>query len=188
MNILRTSLLAAALIFSAATAFADTYKVDPVHSSVIFKISHLNVSPFYGRFNNPTGTITIDAADDSKSAVEISVKADDVDTGNAKRDEHLRNPDFFNSKQFPVISFKSTSVKKVDDKTFEVAGDLTLHGVTKPITITLNKTGEAQTRAGYRTGYETSFTIKRSDYGIKFNPEALGDEVTITAGLAGVKQ
>ena len=166
---------------------ADNYKVDPVHSSVVFKIYHFGVAPFYGRFNQPTGTIALDKADASKSSFTFELKTENVDTGNEKRDAHLKSPDFFDAKQFPTISFKSKSVKADGDK-YEVAGDLTMHGVTKEITLTLNKVSEKDTgKMGFRTGWTTETTLKRSDYGMSGMVGPLGDDVTIIISLEAAK-
>jgi len=188
----RTLLLAAALtlagVFTPALA-VDSYKLDGVHSMIIFKINHFNVSNTYGRINSPAGTFAIDPADLANSSLSISVNVADIDTNNAKRDEHLKSADFFNAKQFPTIAYKSTSIKKIDDKTFEVTGDLTLHGVTKPVTVKLAKVGEADMPgAGHRAGYETTFTIKRSDFGMSTMVGPVGDEVTLMVNLEGVKE
>lgn len=165
---------------------ADTYKVDPVHSTMVFRITHFNTAPFYGRFNAPTGSF---ALDEQGGAFEISVPAANVDTANAKRDDHLRGPDFFNAKQFANITFKSTNVKKVDDRNYEVAGDLTLHGVTKPITVKVEKTGEGKDPRGVqRAGAHAQFTIKRSDFGMDYMQGGLGDEVTLMVGLEGTRE
>src|SRR4051794_19448113 len=90
---------------------ADTYQVDPVHSTAIFKISHFNMAPFYGRFVGPTGTFVLDE-DMTKSTFTIEIPVDKIDTANEKRDNHLKGPDFFNVKQYPTATFKSTSIKK----------------------------------------------------------------------------
>src|SRR5438128_2317015 len=99
---------------------ADTYQIDPVHSAFLFRIKHMNISYSYGRFNSSTGQIAIDE-DPAKCGVNIEVKADSVDTADAKRDQHLKGPDFFNAKQFPTISFKSKAVKK-EGAGYEVTG------------------------------------------------------------------
>lgn len=167
---------------------ADTYKVDPVHSFVPFRIKHLDVSYSYGRFNNPTGTVVWDAADPSQSSFNVELKTENVDTDNQKRDDHLKGPDFFDAKQFPTITFQSTAVKAAGENKFDVTGDLTLHGVTKTITITLDKTGEAQTQMGYRAGWEAGFKIKRSDYGMTGMVGPVADEVELRVSIEGVKQ
>jgi polyisoprenoid-binding protein YceI len=166
----------------------DTYKVDPVHSTVFFKVKHAGVGYVYGRFTNFAGTLSFDDANPADSSIAVNVNAASVDSGNANRDKHLKSPDFFNVKEFPEITFKSTGIKKVDDHNYELTGDLTLLGVTKPITAKIERVGTASIpRLGDRTGIEAVFTIKRLDYGMKFMPEALGDEVTVTAALEGTK-
>lgn len=172
----------------AGVARADNYKVDPVHSTIVFRIKHVNVSWFYGRFNGPEGTVVDDAADPTKTSFDVQVKVANVDTGVQKRDDHLKSPDFFSAKEFPTIAFKSTSVKKAGDK-LEVTGDMTIHGQTKPITVTMERVGAADTKMmGYRVGYAGEFTIKRSDFGMSKMLDALGDEVTIMFGLESQKQ
>src|SRR5512143_3957946 len=119
-----------------AQAKAEGYKVDPVHSFVLFRVKHLNMGYIHGRFDDMAGSFDLDDENPAGSSVQMVVQAISVDTGTAKRDTDLRGPDFFNVAQFPTISFKSTAVKKVDDTHFEVTGDLTLHGVTKSVTVT----------------------------------------------------
>jgi polyisoprenoid-binding protein YceI len=167
---------------------ADVYKVDPVHSSVVFSTKHFGVTDFYGRFNEVTGTVTFDAADPTKSSVELSVPAESIDTHNDKRNQHLKSPDFFNAKQFPALTFKSTKIEG-SGNTYKVTGDLTIHGVTKPISIDFKrgpdgKGGQGETRGGG----QTQFAIKRSDYDMKFMTGPVGDDVNIILSLEGVKQ
>jgi polyisoprenoid-binding protein YceI len=172
-----------------ATAFAaETYKVDPEHSSVIFRIAHFNIGNIYGRFNDPTGTVAYDKADPSKTTFTFEVKTANVDTDNDKRDAHLKSPDFFDAKQFPVISFKSTSVKADGENNFQVTGDLTLHGVTKSITFPITKTGEADTgQMGYRTGWEAKVDLKRSEYGMTGMQGPVGDDVHLVIAFEAVR-
>jgi len=167
---------------------ADTYKIDPVHSSVIFSIKHLGVTDFYGDFKDVSGTVSFDTADPSKSSVDLTVPVESIDTRNEKRDQHLKSPDFFNSKQFPAITFKSTKIEGTGDS-FKITGDLTIHGVTRPVTADFKKGAENKGQKGeIRSGGETRFTIKRSDYDMKFMAGPLGDEVNIVLSLEGVKQ
>lgn len=167
---------------------ADTFKIDPVHSSVIFSIKQLGVTDFYGRFNDVLGTVVFDKADPSKSSVEVSVPVESVDTNNEKRDQQLKSPDFFNAKQFPMIIFKSKKVEASGDN-YKVTGELTLHGVTKPLTLEVEKGTEAKGMEGeIRGGGETEFTITRSDFGMNFMQGPLGDEVEVVLSLQGVKQ
>lgn len=166
---------------------ADNYKIDSEHAAVVFKVDHLGIAPAYGRFNDPTGTIVLDKEDPTKSSFTFEVKTENVDTDNEKRDAHLRSPDFFDAKQFPTITFKSKSVKADGDQ-FEVTGDLTLHGVTKEITVPITKTGEKDTgRMGYRTGWVSEVHLKRSDYGMKGMMGPIGDDVHLTMSFEAVK-
>ena len=184
----RHVLAALVVLVGTGVAFAaDTYKIDPVHAAIIYKISHFNVGNAYGRFDEPTGTVMVDNG--APSSITFEVKADKVDTGNPKRDAHLKSPDFFDAKQFPTITFKSTGVKSTGDNKFEVTGDLNLHGVTKSITVPLVKTGEGDTKMmGYRTGWEAQYDLKRSDYGINGLQGAVGDDVHLVISFEAVKQ
>ena len=172
---------------------AENYKVDPVHSTLVFRTKHANVGYFYGRFNALAGQFALDDADPSKSSFAFEVQTASVDTQNEKRDAHLKGPDFFNAKQYPTITFKSTSVKRGGQtNVLEVTGDLTFHGVTKSITVPIEITGRGEFPKGtQRAGIETVFTIKMSDYdvkGIPGMPGAVGDEVRLMFAAEGVKQ
>lgn len=176
-----------AVLIAGPLAAADTYKIDGVHSTAIFRIKHMNTSYSYGRFNDISGKIVNDAANPAAGSVEIEIKADSIDTHNANRDGHLKSPDFLNTKQFPVITFKSKEIKKAGDA-LEVSGDFTLHGVTKPVTTKVVQTGTGKNpKGGELIGFETTFTIKRSDYGMNFMPGGLGDVVQITFASEAVK-
>jgi polyisoprenoid-binding protein YceI len=147
----------------------------------------MEVSYSYGRFNEPTGTIMYDASDPTKSSIELEIKVENLDTHNDKRDQHLKSPAFFDAKQFPTITFKSTAVKAGEDGKLEVAGDLSLHGVTKPIAVTLEKTGEGEVMRSHRIGFESTVQLKKSDYDIKGIP-GVGDEVTLRFSFEAAKQ
>lgn len=165
-----------------------SYKIDPVHSAVLVKVGHLGASNAWGRFNEVAGSYTFDPVDLSKSMIAMEVKAGSVDTANAKRDEHLRGPDFFNAKQFPLITFKSKTVRKVDDKNYEVDGDFTARGITKPVTAKVNYVGTGKNMGGKTvTGWDATFSIKRSDFGITYGPGALSEEVVVMISLEGIK-
>jgi polyisoprenoid-binding protein YceI len=162
---------------------ADTYQVDTTHSSMVFRVKHLGLANFYGRFNAISGSFTLDD-DAAKNTFQIQIQTDSVDTANAKRDQHLKSLDFFNSKQFPTITFKSTQVKKSGDASFDVTGDLTLHGVTKPVTAKVTKTGSGVNQAKKpAVGAEAELNIKRSDFGMSFMLEGLGDDIFIIVSL-----
>jgi len=171
-----------------APVYADNWKVDPVHTTVLFKVHHLGAGRFIGRFNDTSGTIKWDDADPTKSTIEITVKTESVDTANADRDKHLRSPDFFNAKQHPSITFKSTKVEK-DGEKFKLTGDLTLHGETHAVTASFELTGKGKGMKGEeRVGGEATFKIKRSEWGMKGFAEAIGDEVDLTVSIEAVKE
>jgi polyisoprenoid-binding protein YceI len=186
---LSASTLALGLVVALSSALraADEYAYDGVHSSVTFKARHLDISWIHGRFNEVSGKFVIDRQDPSKSTFELSVKADSVDTGNVKRDEHLRQPDYFDTKQFPTIDFKSTSVKPIDGG-YEVTGDFTMHGKTKPMTLVLKGGKEVEWKGSKRVGFATEISVKRSDFG--FDPAQIGligDEALILIDCEGVR-
>lgn len=167
---------------------SNTYEIDGVHSAVNFRVKHMGVSYNYGRFNKFKGSLVFDEKAPEKSSITAEVDADSIDTNSEGRDKHLKGGDFFNVKQFPNITFKSTAVKKVDDKHFDVTGDFTMHGVTKPVTVRAEFVGSGKDpRVGTRVGFDLLFQVKRSDFDMKYMLEGLGDEVTIHAGVEAVQ-
>src|SRR5258708_35450568 len=127
-----------------------------MHTAATFKIAHVGLSWTYGRFNEVTGAFTVDAADPGKTSFTLNIKTESVDTNNKKRDDHLRSPDFFNVKQFPAITFKSTKVALAKDKSYVVTGDLTMHGETKSISLNLKGGKEVEFPKGTkRVGFPT---------------------------------
>ena len=166
---------------------ASPYEIDTAHSMIIFRAKHNNVSYNYGRFNEFTGKIMMAPMNAiAESMVEFEVKAASVDTGNEKRDQHLRSSDFFSAKQFPVITFKSAKVsqKEGEKEVLEVAGDLELHGVKKSITIDVEITGRAKGKQGESLiGFETTFTIKRSEFGMTYGIGPVSDDIQITVSV-----
>jgi len=172
------------------TNAADTYEIDAAHSMIIFRAKHSGVSYNYGRFNEFTGKITMDA-DVSNNMVEFEVKAASVDTGNEKRDQHLRSSDFFSAKQFPVITFKSTKVSAKEGKedVLEVTGDLELHGVKKSVTVDVEITGRGQGRQGESLiGFESTFTIQRSEFGMTYGMGSVSDDIRITVSIEAAQK
>ena len=180
----------AVLALAALPALAqDTYKIDPVHSEVSFKIRHL-LAKTSGRFTKFGGTIKVDTADISKSSVDVIIEAASINTDNEARDKHLKTAEFFDVEKFATITFKSTSVKEVVKGKLEVTGDFTLHGVTKRITFPITNAG---TMSGMQPGSvvagftDGAVTINRNDFGIKTYPGALGDEVAISLNIEAGK-
>jgi polyisoprenoid-binding protein YceI len=176
-------------VFSASAYAAESYKVDPEHTSLVFRVKHFGVADVYGRFNGPTGSFVFDESSPSNSSIQVQVNAKDVDTAVEQRDNDLRGPDFFNAAEHPLVSFKSTSVKKLTDGTYEVAGNLTLLSNSRPLTVKVHHTGTGKDPWGnFRRGFETSFTIKRSEFGMDFMLSGYGDEVAITVIVEGIRQ
>ena len=166
-----------------------TYEIDTAHSMILFRAKHNNVSYNYGRFNEFTGEIMISADAVTERTVEFEVKAASVDTGNEKRDQHLRSSDFFSAKQFPLITFKSTKVIEKESKkdVLEVTGDLELHGVKKSITVDAEITGRAKGNDGESLiGFESIFTIKRSEFGMTYGMGGISDDIRITVSIEAV--
>jgi polyisoprenoid-binding protein YceI len=184
------TLVIGTVLFSAgdACAAADEYTYDGVHSSVSFKARHLDISWIHGRFNEVSGKFSLDREDPSKSTFALTIKADSVDTNNKARDEHLRQPDYFDTKQFPTIEFKSTSVEPIKGG-YEVTGDFTMHGTTKRITLVLMGGEEHEFKGTKRVAFSTDLSLKRSDYGFDKNAIGpIGDAALIMIDCEGVRK
>ncbi|MSR65493.1 MAG: polyisoprenoid-binding protein [Verrucomicrobiae bacterium] len=192
MKRLFAPLFAATLLWNAA-AFAEvqTFQIDPVHSTVQFKIRHF-FSKVTGQFGNYEGTIVMDTADIAKSKVDATIKTGSIDTKSEKRDGHLKSPDFFDTEKFSTITFKSTAWKETAKDSYDVTGDLTMHGVTKPVTLHVKALGTGPAMGGVRGGWEATTTINRTDFGVSWNKAVegggtiLGEEVEITLNVEGV--
>lgn len=187
LPILSLSALALGLL-APARAAVETYKIDPVHSSVGFTIRHFftNVP---GSFTKFSGIIVVDRDDLEKSSVEATIEIASVDTRTAKRDDHLRSPDFFDAAKFPVMTFKSKAWKKTGDDTFDVTGDLTIKGVTKEVVLKVKSLGFGPGMQGAMlSGWEATTTINRNDFGITTFPKVLGDEVPVTIAVEADQQ
>ena len=128
-------------------------------------------------------------AKDTFGAIDMQILATNVDTDVEKRDNHLKSPDFFDAKKFPLISFKGTSFKKIAENTYEIIGDITLLGKTRPVSLKAIQTGAAKDPWGkYRRAFEAEFTIKRSDFGMDFLMNVAADEVELTVSVEGIRQ
>lgn len=175
--------------FWALPASAQTYQVDPVHTSLVFRVKHMNTAYVYGRFNQVTGTIVLDENNPARSSVNIEVDANSVYTANEQRDNHLRSPDFFSTRQYPTIRFASTEVRRVNANTVQVKGNLTMRGVTRPVTANVTLTGKGKNPQGRDIiGFETTFTVRRSEFGIRYGLPGLGDDVRVILSVEAVRQ
>jgi polyisoprenoid-binding protein YceI len=148
---------------------AGTWAIDPSHSSVEFVVRHLVVTKVRGRFGTFEGTITIDPSDPHASSVEVSIQTTSIETGDEQRDAHLRTSDFFAADEFPTMTFRSTSVRPAGSD-YEVEGDLTIKGVTKPVTLSLEYNGTSPDPwGGTRAGFSAETEINRRDFGLDFD-------------------
>ena len=179
--------LAALPLLVAGIAHADSaeWKLDLSHSSVGFSVPHLVISSVDGRFKEATAKIDLDDADVTKSQVSVEINAASIDTGDQKRDEHLKSPDFFDAKKFPKLTFKSTKIVKAG-AAYKLTGDLTIRDVTKSVTLDASRSAPVKTPWGNQArAAKLTGKIKRGDFGLKWNKAletggvVVGDEVTI---------
>ncbi|MEJ2174299.1 MAG: YceI family protein [bacterium] len=193
-----TALLGAVVVAMplAATAAPETYVVDPLHTFAYFSIDHLGVSNIRGRFNKSSGKFIYDRAAKTGS-VEMVIDTASVDTGDndkgsrpRSRDEHLRGADFFNTAEFPQMTYKSTAVKFNGAAPAEIEGQLTLLGVSKPVTLKIERwvCKDHPFRKKPMCGGDASATIKRTDFGMKYGVPAIGDEVNLSINFEAYKQ
>ncbi len=172
------------------TAAATTWQVDPAHSHAEFSVRHLMIATARGRFAELAGTLTGDDDNPETAAIEITIPAASIDTREPQRDAHLRSADFFDAANHPVIRFRSTRIAKARDAAFVVDGDLTIRGVTRPVTLTVHRGGRVRDPFGNeRVAYSTTTTINRKDFGLHYNQVLetggvlVGDEVTASIDL-----
>ena len=176
------------LAFSAAAAHAAEYRIDAAHSFVQFKISHVGVSWMIGTFDRLSGSFAFDsAAGPEEQRVSVEIDTASVDTSHAERDKHLRSADFLNVEEFPTATFVSTGYEgDADGGTMQ--GDLTLHGVTRPIAIAVTKVGEGKDPwGGYRAGFEGTVTITRKDFGMGYNLGPAAESMDLFLFIEGVR-
>lgn len=170
------------LALAAAPAFAaERYNLDPLHTQVRFSWNHFGYSDMSAAFGEVKAELALDIADLTKSSVSVEIPIDSLASGVPKLDTHLKSADFFNAAEFPTASFKSTAVEKVGDRTLKVAGDLTVHGVTRPavLDVTVNQIGTHPMANDPAAGFDATTTIKRSEFGIAEYAPAVSDEIRI---------
>lgn len=174
---------AAASSPTSSPSAAGASGLDPVHSSVHFRVKNRGIAYVYGRFDSVSGSMTFDSAAPGASSLSLEVNVESVNTNAPKRDQHLRSGDFFNAAQFPKATFVSKSFKPAGENRFEVSGDFTVHGLTRPLTVTLEHTGSAKVGTKMHHGFHAEFEIKRSDFGITYLPQGIEDTVRLVASL-----
>ena len=179
---IRRIVLASALALATAPVFAATYTLDPTHTQVVFSWNHMGYSNPTAQFRKIEGTLEFDAANPTKGSVQVTIPLASVNSNVEKLDEHLQGADFFDAAKYPDATFKSTKVEKgAGENRLKVTGDLTLHGVTRPVVldVTVNKAGEHPMRKAPAAGFDASATIKRSDFGIDKYVPMVSDDITL---------
>jgi len=179
---------------AAAQQTGTTWKIDPAHSSVEFSVRHLMITTVRGRFTGVQGTVVNDSTDPSRSSVEVVIDPATIDTREPQRDAHLRSADFFDVEKFPTLTFRSTGIDGKPGEDFKLKGDLTIHGVTRPVILDVQSEGQIKDAwGGVRSGFTATTKIKRSDFGLTWNQllEAGGvtvsDEVKISLDVQVVR-
>jgi polyisoprenoid-binding protein YceI len=177
------------------TPVLTTWSIDPAHSHVEFAVKHLMISTVKGRFGVVNGTVRTDESDPAKGQVEVEIDAASIDTREAQRDTHLKSADFFDVEKFPRLTFKSTRIAGVDGDSFKLTGDLTIHGVTRPVTLDVTSEGRGKDPwGGERAGFSATGKIKRSEFGLTWNQVletggfVVGDDIKISLDVELVKK
>ena len=180
MNRLISIIIVAALL-SPLHVFAATYIIDPAHTTIGFKVKHLMITNVKGVFERFKGTVNIDEKDITKSKVDVTIEMASINTNIAKRDDHLRSPDFFDVAKFPTMTFVSNKVEKTGADTLKVTGNLTIKGVSRPVTLNVEgPTGEIKSPQGdIKRGASAAATINRQDFGVSWSKKLDGGGVVV---------
>jgi polyisoprenoid-binding protein YceI len=197
MRLTRTSTFFAALLFSGASAFAQTstWDIDPMHSNVQFTVRHMAITNVTGNFHKLSGTLDLDPADVTKSRINATIDIASVDTREEKRDAHLKSPDFFDAAKYPVMTFKSKRVTQSGGE-LRMIGDLTIHGVTKEVTLAVDGPAKEVTDpyGMVRSGFSATTKVRRQDYGLVWNgvtkagDAVVGDDIKISLDIELIKK
>ena len=187
-KILKSIALAGLVSFTSANALADEYKLDPGHSFVNFKISHLGISWLLGRFNNVSGSFSYDSSRPEATKISVLIDTTSYDSNHSERNIHIKGDDYLDVEKYPEVRFVSTGFKG-NQEGGTLSGMLTLHGVTKNISFDIKMVGEGKDPwGGYRAGFEGSAVIKRTDFGMESNLGPLANEVYLDLFIEGVKK
>ena len=194
MRVLRVT-LALALVALPGIAGASTWAIDPAHSNAQFAVRHLMVSTVRGQLGKVTGTVNLDENDLTRSTVEATIDANGIDTREAKRDDHLRGPDFLDTAKYPTVTFKSKRVEAGGQGRFKLVGDLTMHGVTKEVVLNVEGPSPAikTQQGGQKIGASATTTLNRKDFGLMYNSlieagPVVGDEVQVSIDIEANKR
>jgi polyisoprenoid-binding protein YceI len=180
---------------SSAPGTVTTWKLDPAHSHAEFKVKHMMISNVRGSFTGLSGTLQLDESDYTHSTVEASIPVGTLETGDDQRDGHLKSPDFFDAEKFPTLAFKSTNIDSAGGANYSVTGNLTLHGVTKPVTFSVEDVSEPSKDpwGNQRIGLSASTKLNRKDFGLTWNSALetggvlVGEEVTVSLEVQFIK-
>jgi polyisoprenoid-binding protein YceI len=190
-RICSTILFVAAAASTTATLAAEAYELDPSHMSIVFSCAHNKTSYTYGMFRQAQGRFVIDRTNPANCKFQLTIDANSIDTNQPQRDTHLKSDTFFNVAQFPTIAFDSTSVTQAGSTqgvVYQVTGNLTMHGVTKPIVLQVQLVGQGPDPSGreYHAGIMTQFALNRSDFAMtNLLPDLVGDAVSVTVSFEG---
>jgi polyisoprenoid-binding protein YceI len=188
MSRLTPTLAGVALLAVSACARADTWQIDPVHSAAQFSVRHMGISTVRGAFTKVSGSVQYDPADPSKSTVDVTIDAASVDTRVEMRDKDLRSPAFLDVEKYPTLTFKSRRVEPAGNGMLKVIGDLTLHGVTKEVTLDVEGPSQPiQAHGGFHMGASATTKISRKDFGVSGAALMVGDEIAITIDVEMMK-
>ncbi|WP_372739269.1 YceI family protein [Neptunomonas sp.] len=188
---LKTSVALGSLVLASSPLYAADYVIDTkgAHASIEFRISHLGIGFVTGRFNKFEGQFSYDAEQPNDSSITVDIDTSSIDSNHAERDKHIRSGDFLDVKTYPTAKFVSTQYSDNGDGSATLTGDLTLHGVTKPVVIDVSKIGEGNDPwGGFRVGFEGSTEIKMKDFGIDYNLGPAAETMYLDLTLEGVKQ
>ena len=173
---------------------AETWDLDPQHSSVAFAVRHMMISTVHGQFRTFSATATGDPAEPEKATIEATIDVASIDTGNEKRDTHLKSPEFFDVAQFSKMTFKSKKIEKAGTDKYKVTGDLTMHGVTKEVVLEVEGPTKPITMGNTKAGAHATARIKRKDFGITWNKAmdgggvVVGEDVDVTIEAEAIKK
>jgi polyisoprenoid-binding protein YceI len=190
-TLLKTSLALGGLVLASSPLYAADYVIDSkgAHAAIEFRIQHLGYSWLNGRFNKFEGQFSYDEAQPNNASVSVEIDTTSIDSNHAERDKHLRNDDFLNVGEFPKAKFVSSQYSDNGDGTASMTGNLTLHGVTKPVVLAVSKVGEGKDPwGGYRAGFEGSTEIKLKDFGINYNLGPASETVYLNLSVEGIRQ
>lgn len=186
----RTLFLLIIWLLSSTALFADNYRIDTegAHASINFKIKHLGYSWLTGRFNQFKGGFSYDPRNPAKTYIEVSVKTASVDTAHAERDKHLRGRKYLYTQKYPEAIFVSTGYKQTSKTTGQLTGNLTLHGISKSVSMRIKQIGAGKDPwGGFRRGFETELKIRLHDFGIRHDLGPASEELTLVIYIEGIK-